>query len=186
MSDMRLSDIVGIQWWVYKRSWKWKDVVLLNANDFDDYWGLKDTLMPTLTFEDCPQKHILQDSDILLVTKGSRFLSALYRSSFWPCIASTSFLVLRIKQNIDILPQYLSILMNEALQSRYFKNRTRGSVLFSLQRKDVSEYRISIPSLQKQQTIIHIYHQHKQQKNIYVELINKKHHLIHSLILSSS
>jgi restriction endonuclease S subunit len=76
--------------------------------------------------------------------------------------------------------------MNEALHSSYFKNRTRGTSLPSIQRRDVAEYRISIPSIEKQQTIIEIFNEHKLQTKIYNNLTEKKHSLIHSIILSSS
>jgi restriction endonuclease S subunit len=88
--------------------------------------------------------------------------------------------------NNTIIPEYLSILMNEALQSSYFKNRTRWTSLPSIQRKDVAEYRISIPTIQKQEMIIEVYNEYKKQIYIYDELANKKYDLMHSIILSSS
>ena len=185
MTVVKLSDIADLQWWVYVRARKWQDVVLLNANDFDESWDLKWTLVPTLASIDCPLQHILQDNDVLLVTKWSRFFSTLYREEFWPSIASTAFVVLRIKASI-IIAEYLALLMNEALQSAYFKNRIRGTSLPSLQKNDIANYCIALPALEKQEKIVALWHEYKQQTHIYQSLIEKKHTLMHSLILSSS
>lgn len=76
--------------------------------------------------------------------------------------------------------------MNEALQSAYFKNRIRGTSLPSIQKSDISDYRISLPALEKQHTIIALSHEYKKQTQIYHSLFEKKQTLIHSLILSSS
>jgi hypothetical protein len=76
--------------------------------------------------------------------------------------------------------------MNEALLSSYFKNRTRGTSLASIQRRDIAEYRISLPTIQKQEIIIKVYNEYKKQIYIYDALANKKYDLIHSIILSSS
>jgi restriction endonuclease S subunit len=68
--------------------------------------------------------------------------------------------------------------MNEALQSAYFKNRTRGTSLLSLQRSAVEEYRIPIPPLHHQQNIIHLYREYLKQENLHKAIQEKKKKLL--------
>lgn len=185
MSKQNLREIWSVVWWVYVRTKSWGEVISLNANDFDAYGRLRDWAMPTVPQSSFPEKHLLQNHDILLVTKWTKFFAVLYKSDYWPAIASTAFMIIRIN-NSDILPEYLSIYMNEALQSAYFKNRTRWTSLPSIPRKAIEEYKVPIPTLQNQEKIIETYHEYIHQTKLLNKIKHKKKKLLSSLILSIS
>lgn len=85
---------------------------------------------------------------------------------------------------MNIIPEYLSIYLNESLKSPYFRNNFSGSTVQSIPKSVLEEYKITIPPLEKQQQIINIYQLHKEQLTIYDNLKSKKSQLINSLILS--
>lgn len=186
MNKQKLKDLVDVSWWVYVRMKSWKEVISFNANDFDEYGELKNHVSPSVIFSSFPEKHLLQDQDVLLVVKWTKFFSVLYRKEYWPAIASTAFMILRINNKNELLPEYLQVYMNEALQSAYFKNRTRWSSLLSLSRKVIEEYEVPIPSIQYQRQMIDIYQEHIDQVRILKELKQKKKKHISGLILSIS
>lgn len=179
-----IKDITTITGWYYVRS-NWGDLTInyLQVIDFNDWWEVRDKLIPALSIDDINSKQLLKDWDILVTSKWSRTISILYKESYWPSIASSTFFILRIK-NQNIIPEYLSLYLNEALKTPYFKNHFSGGTVPSIPKSVIENYEIAIPTLDNQQTFIELYHAHKIQLNIYDELKTKKSQLINSLILS--
>lgn len=181
----QIKDIAIISSWYYIRPSGWKTSInYLQSLDFDDRWEPKNELISSLSKIDIiPERHLLHDWDILVTSKWSRNISLLYKKEYWPSVASSTFFVVKITNN-NIIPEYLSIYLNESLKSAYFKNHFSGSTVQSIPKSVLEDYKITIPSLEKQQQIINLYQLHKQQLTIYEDLIHKKTQLINSLILS--
>lgn len=185
MWQKMIKEIASIQWWVYIHPNKGQDVSLLLAKHFDEFWNIKEQLIPEYTLWLCPDHHLLIDNDVLVWIKWSRFVSGLYKKEFGLCMASTTFIVLRVHDD-NLIPEYLSILLNESLQSSYFKNRTLWTSIPSVPRSVIENYKIEVPLLELQKKYILLYKEFAHQKSLYEKVITKKHSLVHSLILSSS
>lgn len=183
MTRKKLTEISDIQWWIHVRwSGNWNTISLLMRH-FDQFWDLTANPEATISLSDKRVKHILKSNDILLWIKGSRFISCLFTEHNTPCIASTSFIVLRITEDA-LLPKYLAIYMNEALQWSYFKNRTISTTIPSIPKKVIANFEITIPPLEVQRKKIQIYDELKKQMKIYHSIVEHKSKLVHWLILS--
>lgn len=180
----RLKSIADIQSWQYLRLYKWKDIVYLQAKYFDNFWEPKEKLIPDMGYEYTQKRQLLQKWDILFSAKWTRNFAAIYKEEYWPCIASSTFFVIRLK-NKNIFPEYLAIFINESQWTSYFKNSLSGWTIQSISKQVLEELEIQIPPIEKQKKIIELYTLYKQQLQIYEKLKKKKEILINKIILSS-
>lgn len=179
-----MKEIATITSWHYiRQSWWNASINYIQVIDFDDRWDPKNWILPSLSLNDIHLRQLLHNWDILLTSKWSRTIAFMYKESYWPSIASSTFFVIRLNK-ADILPEYLAIYLNEALKTPYFKNHFSGGTVPSIPKSVIEEYTLTIPILEKQQQIINIYQLHKEQFTIYDTLKSKKWQLINSLILS--
>lgn len=95
----KLSHIVSIQTGLFAKTMVDGDIAYLQSKDFDDNDLLKDTLEPELKAEKIAEKHLLKPGDVLFAAKGTRNFAAIYENKNMPAVASTSFFVIRIKED---------------------------------------------------------------------------------------
>lgn len=160
------------------------NITYLQGKHFDNLWDLKEKLIPDLSDDDVAKRYLLRPWEILFSAKGTRNIAALYKEEYGPCVASSTFFVIKVKDNA-ILPEYLAILLNEAQKGSYFKNSFSWSTVPSIPKSILENFEINIPLIKKQKHIIHIYDLYKQQLKLYDKLLKKKSELINSLILHS-
>jgi len=180
----KIKSIAVVETWIYARTWTEGDVTYLQANYYDNYGELREQLSPSLKREDINAKFILQDKDILFSAKWTRNFATVYRSDLWPCVASSTFLVIRIAEKDKILPEFIALVLNNFTSSPYFrKNTTTWVALSFISKKVLSEFEILITSVEKQKKLIDLNNLHKKQIGILNKLIESKEKLINNVIL---
>jgi restriction endonuclease S subunit len=128
----------------------------------------------------------LQDKDILLVAKWTRNFAALYRSEYWPCVASSTFFIIRLNRKTRVIPEYLSIILNDSQNRKYFQNNFSGSTIPSIPKSVLEDFEIPLPSIEKQEQIIRLDALHKKEIRLRNKLIEKKEQMIHQMIFTSA
>lgn len=179
----KIKHIASISNGFYIQTQKVWVIKYLQGRDFDDFWSVREPIEPTLPEENVRTDQLLKDGDVLFSCKWTRNIAALYKLTDWPCVASSTFFIVRVYEQI-ILPEYLAIVLNEAQKSNYFKNNFSGSTIKSIPKHILEEYEINIPPLQQQETMIQLYKIYKQQITLYDILKTKKSEYINWLILS--
>lgn len=181
----RLKNIANIQSWFYLRTDNSWDVVYLQAKYFNDFWDLKEKLIPDIRHENVQERYLLKDWDILFSTKWTRNYATVYKKEYWPCIASSTFFTIKLK-DIRILPEYLVTIINESQKTSYFKNHLSGWTIQSIPKPALEEFEIYIPPKEKQQQVVELYNLYKKELQIYEKLKTKKELLMNKLILNSN
>lgn len=105
---------------------KCKYIKLSNISDGEI---LKDSL-EIIDYDTTMDKNLIQDKDILITARGSRFESAIIRiNDNEKIVCSDAFFVLRIVNN-DLNPYYLNVYLNSELgQQAIFSNQIKSSAL---------------------------------------------------------
>lgn len=158
----------------------------LQAKSFDDSGGIRNDFTKDLAEESVQERHLLQDKDILLVAKWTRNFATLYSKEYWPCVASSTFFVIRLKSIESIIPEYLSIILNHSQNREYFQNNFSGSTIPSIPKSVLENFEFSIPPLEKQRLIIQLDTLHKKEVRLQNKLLEKKEQLINQIIFTSS
>jgi restriction endonuclease S subunit len=129
-------------------------VYYLQARDFDQERNLSSNLVPTLSYESSLEKHFLQKGDVLIVAKGSSFLTAVYNATLVPAVASTVFLVIRIKNQSKLNPNFLSWFLNLQTTQTILHGMSRGTSTPSINKKVLAEIEIPVPAIEKQELVL--------------------------------
>src|SRR3989338_5208260 len=153
---MKLRSIASINSGIYSRTISKGEVYYIQARDFGDNRQLANNLAPSLSYTENLEKHFLSDGDILIVAKGASFLSAVFDGSYSPAVASTVFLVIRINNNEQIDPNYISWNLNQISTQNYLLSISRGTSIPSINKKMLMELDIPVPSIEKQKLIIEL------------------------------
>jgi len=137
----------------------------LQAKHFDEDGYLKYTLNPDLKVTPSNEKHLLQAGDILFAAKGNKNFAALYEIHNQPCIASTSFFVIRLA-NSTILPEYLVLFLNHPETQKILKAQAIGTSMASISKSVLESLEIILPDLQTQNAILQISNLRKREKGL--------------------
>lgn len=132
------------------------EVFYIQARDFDENRQIVNNLKPVLSYEENLEKHFLQPGDVLIVAKGASFLSAVFDGSYSPAVASTVFLVIRIRNKSSVDPQFVSWYLNQSSIQSYLLSLSRGTSIPSINKKMLLEIDIPVPTIEKQKLIIEL------------------------------
>lgn len=166
---MELRKIANVRTGVFAKTAMEGECIYLQSKHFDEEGQIAQTLYPEVPITDIPDRHILQEGDVLLIAKGAKNNAWVYQELSDPAVASTSFFVIQIKKEI-ISPQYLAWFLNHAHTQNLLKEMAKGSSILSIRKTDFEKLSIQIPSIQKQNLIIQIDKLRQRQKQIYQEL----------------
>lgn len=112
------------------------------------------------------ERHLLQEGDVVFAAKGFNIFAAVYHVEDGPVIASSSFMVLRLKRQPLLTPDYLAWFLNTSPQiSKLHKSKTTTTIP-SISIKDLDEVQIPVPPLHIQETIVAVSNLKKKQEAI--------------------
>ena len=171
-----LKHIANIQTGIYAHTVSLGEVIYLQAKHFDETGNFLKTVKPDLHLNKQTEKHLLNNGDILFAAKGSKNFATQFEVKNGNCVASSTFLVIRINNEFSkvILSEYLVWLINNPITQEWLKAKARGSSIPSISKMDLQELEINVPPLEKQKLIIKIDALRKKELTIVRSLINLK------------
>ena len=114
----------------------------------------------------------LSPSDILFSTRGRNNHAVMVGKTpkGIKAVASPHFFIIKCEE--DILPEYLVWLLNQSPCQRHFRREAEGSSTKIIKRSMLENTPITIPSIQKQKSIIKLANTLKQEKHILTQIIH--------------
>jgi restriction endonuclease S subunit len=100
-------------------------------------------------------KFFLRSGDVLLPNRGTRTTALAYRLEEQRTIAGAQFYVLRVNPD-RAYPEYVAWFLRTEDAVRHFESRRKGSYIQTIQRRDVAELEIPLPSLEMQRRIAEV------------------------------
>ena len=107
----KIKDIAEVQTGTYLKSSPNPDTIYFQANDFDSEGDIQTTTKPSVSTTDKNRSHFLASNNLLFMAKGYNNFCTIFKEHNVKCVASSSFLVIRIKEN-RVLPEYLNWYLN--------------------------------------------------------------------------
>lgn len=108
---------------------------------------------------------ILKSGDVLFPNRGTRTTALAFPGSKEPTIAGSQFFILRSDPKL-VRPDYLSWFLRSEVAHQYFAGRRKGSYVQIIQRKDLAELELPLPSLSEQNKIVGIAHLARQERTL--------------------
>ena len=152
----KLSTLVNMQTGIYSKPQPNGQVYYVQARHFDDNKEFISSVKPDLELEPKLEKHYLQLGDVLVAAKGANHFAVAYKAIIKPAVASSMFIVLRIKDINILLPEFLTWFINNPTTQAILAGSEKGTSIPSINKGDIESLEISLPSVQKQQSILKI------------------------------
>ena len=171
---IKLKDIATIHTGVYLKSTPSPDTCYLQVNDFDEDGSIRLTVRPTTTVSPKAARHLLTESDLLLAAKGDKNFCAIAPTRIGPCVASPSFLVIRIDDPAHILPEYLCGFLNMPATRQLLTAQAKGSSIASLSKTDIEELEIPLLPLERQQACIDLIRLQRREQALYRAIAERR------------
>ena len=128
----------------------------------------------------------VRPGDILFPNRGIRTTAAVFDLPETPVIVGAQFFILRVKPEVA-LPAYVAWFLRSASASTHFNEHRRGTLVQTLQRKDIAELSILLPSLSRQAAIVELDALALQQRQLSAELAHlQSYYLQHRLHLAAA
>ncbi|KAA6339092.1 hypothetical protein EZS27_012953 [termite gut metagenome] len=179
---IHIKEIADIQTGVYLKETPDGGVNYLQVKDFGkDAFPILSP--PSIDLDDKVKKYLLSDGNLLFAAKGFFNFCVVYREEWGRAVASSSFLVLNIKNTTAILPEYLNWILNRDDVRACFQRETAGSVMPSVTKVMLGEFEINIPTMDVQQKIIAISGLQKREQVLNKEIAELRNQLINKQII---
>lgn len=131
-----------------------------------------------------PEKHYLQDGDILLRLRGPIFAAGAFTgSSALPSITSNQNAIIKCKED-KAIPGYLQWYINSPFGQQYFHSMSEGTSITKIGLKTLAEMEIKLPSLDVQTKISRIKDNWEKQRDIHRKIVNNGNLLYLSVCLN--
>lgn len=186
MNQAALSEMASIQTGVYARTGPHGDFIYLQAKYFTETGDWISSNLPDLKLTKQIQKHLLQAGDILFAAKGTKNFAACYKEAYGPCVASSTFFVIRIQDKLKnkLLPEYLTWYINHPNTQKWLKGKAIGTALPSISKPVLKELLIPVPSTGKQELILTIQTLRKKETGIQKRINELREQLIQHRLTS--
>lgn len=182
--ETKLKHIASIQTGVFAKPIQKGEIVYLQARHFDANGDLEEALYPDLDASARIERHLLKKGDVLFAAKGNKNFAAWYESDDVPVVASTSFFVIRLN-DWNVLPGYLAWFLNHPDTQVILKGQARGSAIASISKAVLSELKIPVPTVQKQELILKITMLRNRESKLKQQIENLREKEIQNLLINA-
>lgn len=125
---------------------------------------------------------ILRAGDVLFPNRGTRTTALSFPGSTAPTIAGSQFFILRANPK-KVWADYLSWFLRSEVAHQHFEERRKGSYVQIIQRKDLGELEMPLPSLANQHKIVEIALLAQQERSLSDQLTNLRWKLANQQLL---
>lgn len=153
-----LGNIATIQTGVFAQASPEGDVNYLQLKHFDEFGNISGEIFPDLDSRFVNANHFLKQGDILFAAKSSKNFASLYSLANFPAVASTSFIVIRLLDDVKnlILPEFIVWYLNLPVVLEIIKAQAKGTAMPSISKVSLANLELKIPEVSQQNLIIKI------------------------------
>lgn len=172
----KLQDIATILTGVFAKTSPNPNALYLQQSDFDGKGELRKTTQLTIAVDN--PKHLLAAGDLLLASKGNNNICVIIPEIEQKCVASPSFLVIRLHDKSAILPEFVAWYLNLPTIQNTLAAQARGTSIMSISKAALGELEIPIPSIDKQNKYIELSKLQKREQELYKAIAEKRKQLL--------
>jgi restriction endonuclease S subunit len=182
--NTKLSEIITITSGIYSKFGQLGNATYLQANYFNEAGKLDDNIRPNLILNKQTERHLLNEGDILFAAKGAKNFAVSIKNKMGACVASSTFLVLRIKSDFQkrVLSEYLVWFLNHPHNLAHLKAKATGTGVPSISKKTLDEMEIILPATITQESIVIIDDLRSREKELKVKIETLKEKQIQQLL----
>lgn len=120
----------------------------------------------------------LHPGDVLFAFRGTRYFAIALEEVPAPAVASTQFMLMRVRNPEELLPRFLAWQLNQTPAQRYFDAAASGTAQKSLRRSVLEMAEVAVPAINFQHAIADLVAWSRHERELMEELIlNRQQHL---------
>ena len=169
---IKLHSIAVIQTGVFAKVVPNPNALYLQQSDFDGNGELRNTTQPTIIVAN--QKHLLTAGDLLLASKGNNNICVIVPEIEQKCVASPSFLVIRLHDKSAILPEFVAWYLNLPATQTTLALQARGTSIMSISKATLGELDIHIPSIDRQRQYVELAKLQRREQELYKAIAERR------------
>lgn len=169
---VKLHNIAMIQTGIFAKVAPNPNALYLQQSDFDGNGELRNTAQPTIVADN--QKHLLTAGDLLLASKGNNNICLIVPEIGQNCVASPSFLVIRLHDKSAVLPEFVAWYLNLPTTQNSLALQARGTSIMSISKATLGELEIPLPSIDRQRQYIELAKLQRQEQELYKAIAEKR------------
>lgn len=181
----KVKDIAQIHTGIYSKTINSGDVYYIQSRHFNEKRELLSSVKPELLSDPKLQNHYLIPGDILIAAKGYDNFAVLYEGKIGLAVASSTFIITRLKDQNLILPEFLTWFINHFKTQQIIQGSAKGTALPSISKSVIGELEIPILPLNKQETILKIHKLSQKEKQIKEKMIYLQESIIQQQLLNA-
>lgn len=178
---VKLSELCQLSFGQHIQSGTGGSIKYLQVKNFSEEGLFLDNVESFVEESQVKASSILNDGDIIFVSKGMKFFAYKYESKIGKSIASSVFYVLKVDKNL-ILPDFLISVLNHPKSLSYFYGVSAGSSIPSIRKRELMDFEFNLPSFQEQKKITDIYECHQKEMNLLSRIKENKQLIFNQLI----
>lgn len=165
---IHIRDISEIQSGAYLKPAPDPNAYYLLVNDFDNEGNILHTTKPSVVADGKAHNHFLREGDLLFAAKGNKnFCTIIQKEYEAKSIASSSFLVLRIKDKSIVFPEFLCWYLNLSATLQKLSDFAVGTSMPSITKAMLEGVEINLPALDIQKKIVDVAELQKKERLLY-------------------
>lgn len=172
----KLHNIAIIQTGVFAKTVPNPNALYLQQSDFDGNGELRNTVHPTITINN--PKHLLAAGDLLLASKGNNNICVIVPKIEQKCVASPSFLVIRLYDKSAVLPEFVAWYLNLPTTQNALALHACGTSILSISKASLGELEIPIPSIDRQRQYVELAKLQEREQELYKAIAEKRKQLL--------
>ncbi|HHC7361194.1 TPA: restriction endonuclease subunit S [Vibrio parahaemolyticus] len=118
----------------------------------------------------------LMPKDVIFSARGLKNVASVVHSYelstlSLPAICSPHYFQIRVRDEVEILPEFLAWQLNQGVAQRYFQKSAEGSAQVSIRRSILEQTPITVPTFEKQKHVVKFTKCARREKVVYEKLI---------------
>ena len=178
---VQLKDIADIQFGYYAQSTGEGTIPYWQAKQFNEFGQLINEPDTFLENDAKIKDNLLEDGDILFVSKGFRFFATEYKKEFGKAVASSIFFIIK-PDRTKLLPSYLVTVLNLPRNIAHFQQSGAGSSIPSIRKGELADFTFNLISLDEQHKIASLRELYLKDIELTQNLIKQKQTLFNAVL----
>ena len=131
-------------------------VAVIQMKDLLDNNTVDCDCLTRINMEAMKDHHLAQRGDLIFRSRGSLTTAAILLEDPGKAVVAAPLLRIRVTRPDKILPEYLNWYISQRDAQRYFTSRQEGTSVNMVNRKQLEDMEVALPSLEKQKNIVEL------------------------------
>ena len=131
-----------------------------------------------------PEKKLLHKGDVIFMSRSENPYAIHLTVELPPTVVQNSFNVIRLRSPGDVLPEFLSMILNQSLMRSRIAAIVKGSTIPYIRVDDLRQIKVRLPSRKRQEALVGLEGTLRRERELHRQLEDARQQELDALILA--